>query len=145
MLRIFPSEGLKRRLESSERIDSKTHICQWPISSSSESLTSSSPTTLSHIFQNAVGPAGPCGSKSLSNHVPTTPRCDRNPPTCTPSLRHRSSPLSQVSNNQPTHIAWQLRLPVKHRYSLPSDFTIRCKSHRASDLRVRIWVPCRIY
>jgi hypothetical protein len=37
------------------------------------------------------------GQTHLANHVPITPRCERRPPICTPSDRHRGS-LDTFSN-----------------------------------------------
>jgi hypothetical protein len=121
-------------------------MCQFSPSSSSLSLTSPPSSSLSLIFQNAVGPAGPCGSKSLSNHDPITPLSDLNPPTCTPSLRHLSSPLLVPSvTHQPLTTPHLPNLPVKDRNRLPPDLTIWREPYTSLDLGIRVRVPRRVH
>jgi hypothetical protein len=109
---------------------------------------------VSLIFQKAVGPAGPCASKSLrvmescqlgtrmarpaadtatylSNQLPKTPRPELRPPICIPSLRHRSSLFSgQVS---PLTFFPMLRtgIPIIHGKGRPPYLSLRGSSDSA--------------
>jgi len=83
-------------------------------------VRSSSVSSLS--FQKAVGPAGPCMSKSLSNQLPNTPRALRRPPTWIPSLRQRSSP-------------WKMEKVVQRISPSGVWRTVPVSTHQSHDIR----------